>query len=248
MRLQLDTCAMPSCKAYTERGKRLCEKHAAAGKDLRIPKFVLETGLTKIYNAIQQQKHGFSVESTMRILDQDYAEHSNVINNINAMAKLFRALRANGYIVKKGHRDGFVIYHMGTGWDRSNVTIEDDDEPKQESQKQTLHIQHIEQALHNITSRLTQLEQRLAETKAASNKNELEQLYKRLEQLEDRTTQNQKIITSLKDEITCLHKKNLELCQQLDTINNKPCDCPVAKLRDQMHVLFGGKKTDLIKR
>ena len=146
MRYQLESCAMPGCKTSTERGKRLCKKHASTGKDMRIPKFVLSVGLSKIYSIMQLNKTSFSVEDIMLAIDPYYAEHPDAVNNTNAMAKLFRTLRTNHYIVKKGYRDGFVVYDLGQGWDKSNVTIEDENSKPEKNIK-------IENGRINISDR-----------------------------------------------------------------------------------------------
>jgi len=268
MRYQLNSCAMPGCKVPTERGKRLCDKHAATGKDMRIPKFVLATGLSKIYSTMQLQKMSFSVEDIMLALDPYYTENPDVLNNLNAMAKLFRTLRANNYIVKNGHRDGFVVYSLGQGWDKSNVTIEEEFKPQKNIKVEDGRIKisdknEISPKLDlSYVNELEKKVKKLSET-VEKDKANLEDFKNTTKSLDQQTidrfgkalTELQNNFSGLQDCFANAQQEIAKLRLAIDAINyhsnaknEQKCDCPIMQLREQMGVLFGGKKNERPKR
>ena len=48
----------------------------------------------------------------------------------------------------------------------------------------------------------------------------------------------------LREDLVTMSHRITELQEQVSSGNSKTCDCPVAKLREQMGVFFGGKKVE----
>lgn len=272
---RLDICAMPGCKAYTENGKRLCKKHGAAGTDLRVPKYVLDVGLEKFYAAIQDQKSGFHVESIMRQVDP-LCTVGDIVNNKGSVAKLFRTLRANGYIVKKGHEDGFVVYRLGEGWDRSHVSIDEETaaEATQSASNEVLaRLRVVEGALEKsgigvVTDRIDSIERSINTLSkhavtTMQHTGDIDAIKKQMQttsstgEKEDvhratvvRLVQEVNVLAQQLEAIKLLlvkHRKEINaLHERLDSISTGAGGCcPVAKMREQMHVLLGGKQTEV---
>lgn len=258
MSLKIDKCSMPSCQELTENGKRLCARHAASGKDLRIPAYVINLGLEKIYDTIRRQKQGFSVETILDILDPGYADRIDGVNCKNALAKLFRSLRANKFLLKKGHVNGFVVYELGEGWKQNYVFI--DDEPPAAQENTTLNVvqlkkqfqflsdkeikplvienARVKKQVATLTEKVDNMEQQfitfLREQKEAIEtlQNNVKALAKHIEGNNQTTEQ-----VKLKEEIDLIN-------QQIVSLSKNKQECPVAKLREHMHVLFGGKRSE----
>ena len=113
------TCVMPGCKNVIFKGSRLCEKHLKSGNDLRVPVTTLDMGLPKIYqwmlNAYRNTNtHNFNVTELLDGVDPSFVTSSPAEQErkLNDMAKLCRTLRANGFLVKEGHRNGFVCFSV----------------------------------------------------------------------------------------------------------------------------------------
>ena len=257
MSRKIDTCAMPDCHEPTENGKRICARHAISGKDLRIPIYVINLGLDKIYETLRKQKQGFSVETILDILDPGYADRIDGANCKNALAKLFRSLRANKFLTKKGHVNGFVVYELGEGWKQNYVFIED--EPPTSKDKTVSDVAHINKQLYNFA------EQEIKPLKLENThiKKQVEDLTKKMDAIEEQflmfLSEQKEAIIAIQKNIDILavrinkdtHNSQAELKEQIAMLEEKvkllsqnKQDCPVAKLREQMHIMFGGKRSE----
>lgn len=218
------TCLMPGCEEVVDEGRRLCLTHAAAGNDLRVPKYAIDLGLKKIYRAIELWSGLFSVEDIVSQVDDLYltSDEQYKTNCTNSMAKLFRTLRANNYITKRGHFNGFVCYSKNV-WNASvEVSI---DEEAVESGAAKAPCAHCEA----LAVQLAELQQKV---------NVVDSYAKTLDCIV-------KDISTLWDRLKKMDEHNERIVRDIGELKGRQTEaCPVAKMRSEMHVMLGGKKQE----
>ena len=236
-------CTMPMCHDLVVKGGRLCQKHAGAGNDLRVPQYVLDIGLDNVYNAMVKRNDLFSVEDIIRDVDSgfDTCSDDDKINRTNAMAKLFRTLRANNYITKRGHYNGFVCYSKNA-WE-IGVSVSVDEEiatPTVIQKPEVVPVavnmqQRIEGARQNISTLMSVFEKE----KYLKLQQDFDQMVARVAALESL----QKSVDLLWQKAKQLDETTLKIMHEIDTLKGGEDACPVAKMRAGMHHMLGGKKS-----
>lgn len=221
----IQKCLMPGCEEKVDDGRRLCIKHAATGNDLRVPKYVIDMGLEKVYHAIESWNGLFSVEDIVSQVDDLYltSDERYKTNCTNAMAKLFRTLRANGYITKRGHYNGFVCYSKNVWKTAVEVSIAEESVANKPAKGSS--CSHCEA----LAADLATLQQKV---------NAMGSYTKTFECIV-------KDISTLWDKLKKIDELHERLVREVGELKGRPTEtCPIARMRSDMHVMLGGKKQE----